>query len=202
MAALSAGDQPGLAQAALQWAYFWYNFMPLARGTALVGYVSLLALFLAADMPITRMAPKVNPDTQNRLFLEHLNACIRALHSWARFPCWRCFLAAYMPITCMATRAACSIAKQCTQLAAFYSVCMIPTGLPAGLGGHLAAAARGVCGRGVTLAVATSSSPAADAPRWVPRQTTQTPMRHTWFMPTYVFGLRRSTAWPAGRMLQ
>ena len=59
IAALMAGDQPGLASAALQYAYYWYNFMPLARGTALVGYVTLLALFLAAGMPITQPAPKV-----------------------------------------------------------------------------------------------------------------------------------------------
>ena len=60
-AALGCGDQPALAQAALRFAYYWYNFMPLARGTALVGYVTILALFLAADMPITQPAPKVPP---------------------------------------------------------------------------------------------------------------------------------------------
>lgn len=39
--------------------YYWYNFMPLARGTAVTGYITLLAIFLAADMPITSYIPKV-----------------------------------------------------------------------------------------------------------------------------------------------
>lgn len=59
-AALLAGNKPALAQAALQYAYYWYNFMPLARGTALVGYLTLLALFVAADAPIMQPAPKVS----------------------------------------------------------------------------------------------------------------------------------------------
>ncbi len=33
--------------------------MPLARGTAVTGYITLLAIFLAADMPITSYIPKV-----------------------------------------------------------------------------------------------------------------------------------------------
>ena len=36
----------------------YLKFKPLALGTALVGYVILLALFLAAGMPITQPAPK------------------------------------------------------------------------------------------------------------------------------------------------
>lgn len=36
-----------------------YNFMPLARGTAAVGYLTLLSVFLAADMPISTRIPKV-----------------------------------------------------------------------------------------------------------------------------------------------
>ncbi|CAI5498489.1 unnamed protein product [Closterium sp. Naga37s-1] len=35
-----------------------YNFMPLARGTAMVGYVTMLGLFLAADMQITAHVPR------------------------------------------------------------------------------------------------------------------------------------------------
>ena len=36
-----------------------YNFMPLARGTAAVGYITLLGIFLAAGMPITVPIPQV-----------------------------------------------------------------------------------------------------------------------------------------------
>jgi len=35
-----------------------YNFMPLARGTAAVGYTTMLGLFWAAGMPITAEIPK------------------------------------------------------------------------------------------------------------------------------------------------
>ena len=38
---------------------YCYNFMPLAQGTAVTGYITLLAIFLAADMPITAYIPKV-----------------------------------------------------------------------------------------------------------------------------------------------
>ena len=37
-----------------------YNFMPLARGTAAVGYITLLGIFLAAGMPITAPIPQVS----------------------------------------------------------------------------------------------------------------------------------------------
>lgn len=59
VAELAAGNAPGLARAALTFAYFWYNFMPLARGTAAAGYVAILGIFLAAGMPVTSPIPKV-----------------------------------------------------------------------------------------------------------------------------------------------
>ena len=34
--------------------------MPLARGTAAVGYITLLGIFLAAGMPITAPIPQVS----------------------------------------------------------------------------------------------------------------------------------------------
>ena len=59
MQALASGHKPLIAHAALTYVYYWYNFMPLARGTAVTGYITLLAIFLAADMPITSFIPKV-----------------------------------------------------------------------------------------------------------------------------------------------
>jgi len=38
-----------------------YNFMPLSRGSAVVGYIVLLGLFLAANMDVTTSIP---PDVQ------------------------------------------------------------------------------------------------------------------------------------------
>ena len=58
--ALVLDDKPVIAEAALRYAFLWYNFMPLARGTAVVGYITLLAIFLAADMPVTSPVPKVS----------------------------------------------------------------------------------------------------------------------------------------------
>lgn len=57
-----AAERPhkdAVVDAILTYAYYWYNFMPLARGTAVVGYIVILGLFLAAGMPITAAIPKV-----------------------------------------------------------------------------------------------------------------------------------------------
>lgn len=55
--ALLEGDRQEIGRAILTYAYYWYNFMPLARGTAAVGYTTILSLFMAADMPITARIP-------------------------------------------------------------------------------------------------------------------------------------------------
>ncbi|KAG5407830.1 hypothetical protein IGI04_013949 [Brassica rapa subsp. trilocularis] len=44
--------------AILRMTYYWYNFMPLARGTAVTGFVVLLGLLLAANMEFTESIPK------------------------------------------------------------------------------------------------------------------------------------------------
>lgn len=44
--------------AILRMTYYWYNFMPLARGTAVTGFVVLLGLLLAANMEFTETIPK------------------------------------------------------------------------------------------------------------------------------------------------
>ncbi|CAF2146424.1 unnamed protein product [Brassica napus] len=44
--------------AILRMTYYWYNFMPLARGTAVTGFVVLLGLLLAANMEFTECIPK------------------------------------------------------------------------------------------------------------------------------------------------
>ena len=57
--AIASQGSEKAAQAILQYAYYWYNFMPLARGSAMVGYTTILSLFLAAGMPISAAIPKV-----------------------------------------------------------------------------------------------------------------------------------------------
>ena len=56
---MPASHEPAsLAPHAPQFAFYWYNFMPLARGTAAVGYSTVLGLFWAAGMPVTAHIPK------------------------------------------------------------------------------------------------------------------------------------------------
>ena len=59
LGAMEGGRLPDLARAVLAFAYKWYNFMPLARGTAAAGYVAILGLFAAAGMPVSTPCPKV-----------------------------------------------------------------------------------------------------------------------------------------------
>ncbi|KAI3429879.1 hypothetical protein D9Q98_010190 [Chlorella vulgaris] len=57
-AALAAGDLPGMADASLRFAFYWYNFMPLARGSAFCGFVSMLGAFMAAGAPVRSPMPQ------------------------------------------------------------------------------------------------------------------------------------------------
>ncbi|GJP75117.1 hypothetical protein CLOP_g5605 [Closterium sp. NIES-67] len=54
-------DDKLVKNAILRVVYYWYNFSPLARGSAMGGYSSLLGLFLAAGKEITAKPP---PDVQ------------------------------------------------------------------------------------------------------------------------------------------
>lgn len=51
-------DKPLAARAVLHYVYYWYNFMPLARGSAAVGYTTILSLFWATGSPISVNIPK------------------------------------------------------------------------------------------------------------------------------------------------
>ncbi|KAK7252790.1 hypothetical protein RIF29_36996 [Crotalaria pallida] len=52
--------------AILRMTYYWYNFMPLSRGSAAVGFVVMLGLLLAANMEFTG---KISQGLQDRLLL-------------------------------------------------------------------------------------------------------------------------------------
>lgn len=52
-----SGNKHTIAAAICAYTYYWYNFMPLARGTAAVGYTTMLGLFWAAGMPVTTPIP-------------------------------------------------------------------------------------------------------------------------------------------------
>jgi hypothetical protein len=55
--ALEGGSREEVADAVLAFGYFWYNLMPLARGTAGVGYASVLGLFYTAGLQVTASIP-------------------------------------------------------------------------------------------------------------------------------------------------
>ncbi|GJP72667.1 hypothetical protein CLOP_g3433 [Closterium sp. NIES-67] len=63
-------------------AFYWYNFMPLARGTAMVGYVTMLGLFLAADMQVTAHVPRGLQADWEGILSPHLDSFIAALSPW------------------------------------------------------------------------------------------------------------------------
>jgi hypothetical protein len=55
---LELSELENVRDCVLRLSFYWYNFMPLARGTAVVGYITLLGLFLAANMKVTSSIPK------------------------------------------------------------------------------------------------------------------------------------------------
>ena len=62
--------------------FFWYNFMPLARGTAACGYIGLLGLFLSIDIEITANVPALQQvDWEGILNPQH-DIFINALKPW------------------------------------------------------------------------------------------------------------------------
>ncbi|KAJ0093643.1 hypothetical protein Patl1_26489 [Pistacia atlantica] len=68
--------------AILRMTYYWYNFMPLSRGSAAVGFVVLLSLFLAANMEFSGQILKgVQVDWEAILNFEP-NAFVDSVKSW------------------------------------------------------------------------------------------------------------------------
>eukprot|EP00959_Pyramimonas_sp_CCMP1952_P277977 5810832-Pyramimonas_sp.AAC.1 len=56
--AAESRDTLSLREKVLTLAFYWYNFMPLARGTAATGYIAILGFFLAIGHPITVPIPQ------------------------------------------------------------------------------------------------------------------------------------------------
>ena len=53
----SSSSSERITELILSIAFYWYNFMPLARGTAICGYVSILGMFLAAGIHLQAPIP-------------------------------------------------------------------------------------------------------------------------------------------------
>ncbi|RZR80271.1 hypothetical protein BHM03_00006266, partial [Ensete ventricosum] len=71
-----------LKDAILRMTYYWYNFMPLSRGSAVVGYIVLLGLFLAANMEVTgNIPPGVQVDWE-AILSPNLDAFLLSIKPW------------------------------------------------------------------------------------------------------------------------
>ncbi|GLC64956.1 hypothetical protein PLESTF_000225900 [Pleodorina starrii] len=75
-------DPPKVAQRILTYCYYWYNFMPLARGTAAVGYTTMLAMFWAAGMPVTASIPKDYQVDWEAILAQHPDQFIASVGAW------------------------------------------------------------------------------------------------------------------------
>lgn len=68
--------------AILRMTYYWYNFMPLSRGTAAVGFAVMLGLLLAANMEFTGSIPQgFQVDWEAILNLDP-NSFVDSVKSW------------------------------------------------------------------------------------------------------------------------
>ncbi|XP_047147424.1 suppressor of RPS4-RLD 1-like isoform X5 [Vigna umbellata] len=68
--------------AILRMTYYWYNFMPLSRGSAVVGFAVMLGLFLAANMEFTGSIPQgLQVDWEAILSLDP-NSFVDSVKSW------------------------------------------------------------------------------------------------------------------------
>lgn len=75
-------DLDRLSDLILTLTFFWYNFMPLARGTAACGYVGLLGMFLALDIDIDTPVPKGFQVDWEGILTPNCEDFIAALKGW------------------------------------------------------------------------------------------------------------------------
>ncbi|KAK9842872.1 hypothetical protein WJX74_003734 [Apatococcus lobatus] len=80
--AIGSQSKERAAEAILKYAYYWYNFMPLARGSAMVGYTTILSLFLAAGMPISAAIPKDYQVDWEAILESNPSKFVSAIGSW------------------------------------------------------------------------------------------------------------------------
>jgi tetratricopeptide (TPR) repeat protein len=82
IAGMLSDDKPRTARAILTFAYYWYNFMPLARGTAACGYTTILALFWAAGMPVAATIPRDTQVDWEAILSQHPDAFVASVGAW------------------------------------------------------------------------------------------------------------------------
>eukprot|EP00873_Tetraselmis_striata_P024599 jgi/Tetstr1/444863/TSEL_032705.t1 len=89
MEAAAAGNLPAAARVTLQIAYYWYNLMSLARGTAAVGFIGIHAMFLALGMPVVEYAPKGFQLDWAAIFNRDPEPFVEAVSAWLYPPAAR-----------------------------------------------------------------------------------------------------------------
>lgn len=80
--AMAEGDKVLVAKKILYYTYYWYNFMPLARGTAAAGYTTMLALFWAAGMPVKVTIPTDYQVDWEAILEQHPDIFAAELSQW------------------------------------------------------------------------------------------------------------------------
>ncbi|KAL6222648.1 hypothetical protein ACLB2K_006040 [Fragaria x ananassa] len=68
--------------AIIRMTYYWYNFMPLSRGSAAVGFVVMLGLFLAANMEFTGTIPQGLQVDWEAILTVDPNNFVDSIKSW------------------------------------------------------------------------------------------------------------------------
>jgi hypothetical protein len=76
-------DAAAAGAAALRFAYYWYNFMPLARGSALCGLAALLGALLAAGTPVRAPMPAGFQADWEAILESDPDAFAAAIGAWA-----------------------------------------------------------------------------------------------------------------------
>ncbi|CAI7800638.1 unnamed protein product, partial [Closterium sp. NIES-54] len=66
----------------LRMAYYWYNFMPLARGTAMTGHVITLGLLLAIDLHASQPIPPAVQVDWESILCPSAALFLRSVSSW------------------------------------------------------------------------------------------------------------------------
>ncbi|KAL3646360.1 hypothetical protein CASFOL_011540 [Castilleja foliolosa] len=69
-------------EAILRMTYYWYNFMPLSRGNAVIGFAVLLGLCLAANMEFTGSIPEGVQVDWEAILEPDPNSFISSVKSW------------------------------------------------------------------------------------------------------------------------
>ncbi|MFS8010859.1 putative tetratricopeptide-like helical domain superfamily [Helianthus anomalus] len=76
------GTLENVREAILRMTYYWYNFMPLSRGSAVVGFSVMLGLLLAANMEFTGSIPEGRQVDWDAIMSLDPNSFMDSVKSW------------------------------------------------------------------------------------------------------------------------